>query len=77
MVGGQEGVGESFLADRGVRTVARMQNLFVSQGKHFSENALHERFIGSPGQVGAPNGSGEDDVSTEDMFSHLQTDASR
>ena len=45
----QEGVGESFLADCGLWTVARMQNLFVSQGKHFGENALHERFIGSPG----------------------------
>ena len=49
MVGGQEGVGESFLANRGLRTVARMQNFFISQGKHFGENALHERFIGSPG----------------------------
>ena len=46
---GQEGVGESFLANRGIWTVARMQNLFVSQGKHFVENALHEHFIGSPG----------------------------
>ncbi len=46
---GQEGVGESFLADRGFWTVARMQNLFVSKGKHFGENTLHERFIGSPG----------------------------
>lgn len=51
--GAQERIRFSLLANGGLWSMARMQNFFVSQWKHLLVNALHERLVGAPGQVGA------------------------